>query len=171
MPCNFSRRKEEYDMELKMGKEVLPHFSKFKYLGSILHNEVEINKDATHRIYAGWLKWIKASGIICDHTPWYFYMSNYTWWWWMWPKIQNKNARIQGEIGVQSIDKKITENQWWFRHVQRTPWETLVRTINCMVFSHVKRRRGRPRRTLEEVVKKDLMVNNIAKTLIFDWVK
>lgn len=51
-------------MELKMGKEVLPHFSKFKYLGSILHNEVEINKDATHRIYAGWLKGERHQGLF-----------------------------------------------------------------------------------------------------------
>lgn len=50
-----------------MGKNVIPHFFKFKYPGSILQNEVEINEDATHRINAGWLKWRKASGIICDY--------------------------------------------------------------------------------------------------------
>lgn len=53
-----------------MGKNVIPHFFKFKYPGSILQNEVEINEDATHRINAGWLKWRKASGIICYHTLW-----------------------------------------------------------------------------------------------------
>ncbi|KAL5194746.1 hypothetical protein HKD37_20G056765 [Glycine soja] len=37
-----------------------------------------------------------------------------------------------------------------------------------MVFSFAKRESGRPRRTLEEIVKGDLMVNNISKSLIFN---
>ncbi|RDX97455.1 hypothetical protein CR513_19783, partial [Mucuna pruriens] len=35
--------------------------------------------------------------------------------------------------------------------------ETLVAGVNCMIFSNMKRGRGRPRRTLDEVVKRDLM--------------
>lgn len=35
-----------------------------------------------------------------------------------------------------------------------------------MAFSPVKRERGKPRRTLKEVAKKDLMANNISKDLV-----
>ena len=38
---------------------------------------------------------------------------------------------------------------------------------DCMVFSLVKRDRGRPKRILEKIVKRDLMVNNIPKSLVF----
>lgn len=38
---------------------------------------------------------------------------------------------------------------------------------DCMVFISVKRRE-RPRRTLEEVVKRDLMINDIFEDLVFN---
>jgi len=40
-----------------------------------------------------------------------------------------------------------------------------------MIFSSVKRRRGRPRKILGEVVKRDLMVNNVVETLVFNQAK
>ena len=36
MHCNFSKRQEEYDLEVKMGEDVIPHVTKFKYMGSII---------------------------------------------------------------------------------------------------------------------------------------
>ena len=38
-----------------------------------------------------------------------------------------------------------------------------MRRVYCMVFSLVKRRREKPRRTLEEVVRRDFMINNISE--------
>ena len=43
-----------------------------------------------------------------------------------------------------------------------------VRRVDCVVFSHVKNRRGGLRRTLGQVVKRDLMVNNISEDLVFN---
>jgi len=37
------------------------------YLGSIIHRIVEIEEDVIHRIKEVWLKWITASGVLCDH--------------------------------------------------------------------------------------------------------
>ena len=52
-------------------------------------------------------------------------------------------------------------------HVQRRPQEAPVRRIYCMIFNPGKRRRGRPKRTLEEIIKGDLRLNNISETLVF----
>ena len=38
----------------------------YQYLGSIVQNDGEIEADVNHRIQAGWLKWRKASGVLCD---------------------------------------------------------------------------------------------------------
>ncbi|XP_050512981.1 uncharacterized protein LOC126888662 [Diabrotica virgifera virgifera] len=38
----------------------------FKYLGSVLQSNGEIDKDACSRIRAGWMKWKEASGVLCD---------------------------------------------------------------------------------------------------------
>ena len=39
---------------------------RFKYLGSIIHEDGEIDEDINQRIKSGWQKWKKASGVLCD---------------------------------------------------------------------------------------------------------
>ena len=41
----------------------------------------------------------------------------------------------------------------WIGHVQRSSLETLMRRVDYMVFSRVRRGRGKPKRGLEEIVK------------------
>ena len=38
----------------------------FRYLGSMLQRDGDIDADVSHRIKAGWIKWRQASGILCD---------------------------------------------------------------------------------------------------------
>ena len=38
----------------------------FRYLGSIIQKDGELDGDVAHRIKAGWLKWKSASGFLCD---------------------------------------------------------------------------------------------------------
>jgi len=38
---------------------------KFKYLGSIIQQKVEIDEDINHHIKVGWQKWKYASGVLC----------------------------------------------------------------------------------------------------------
>ena len=42
--------------------------SHFKYLGSIIQKDVEIDSDVNHRIQAGWLKWRSAIGVLYDRN-------------------------------------------------------------------------------------------------------
>jgi hypothetical protein len=38
----------------------------FRYLGSMLQKDGDIDEDLSHRIKADWLKWRQASGVLCD---------------------------------------------------------------------------------------------------------
>ena len=38
----------------------------FRYLGSVLQKDGDIDEDVRHRIFASWLKWHQASGVLCD---------------------------------------------------------------------------------------------------------
>ena len=38
----------------------------FRYLGSMLQKDGDIDADVCHMIKAGWLKWRQLSGILCD---------------------------------------------------------------------------------------------------------
>ena len=73
----MSRSKTEYlrygfngvemdGVEVIMGGVVVPQFEKFKYLGSIIEERGDIEEDISHRIRAGWQKWRKTSGLLCD---------------------------------------------------------------------------------------------------------
>ena len=42
--------------------------SHFKYLGSIIQKDGEINSDVNHKIQAGWLKWRSSTGVLCDRN-------------------------------------------------------------------------------------------------------
>jgi hypothetical protein len=45
---------------------VVPKKDTFRYLGSMLQKNRDINKDVSHRIKVDWLKWRQASDVLCD---------------------------------------------------------------------------------------------------------
>ena len=65
MRCDFSRVvQEEGDVSLE--GQVVPKKDIFRYLGSMLQRDKDINADVSHIIKAGWIKWRQASSILCD---------------------------------------------------------------------------------------------------------
>jgi hypothetical protein len=45
---------------------VVPKKDIFRYLGSMLQKDGDIDEDLSDRIKAGWLKWRQASDALCD---------------------------------------------------------------------------------------------------------
>ena len=64
--CIFSGKESIGEPEVTVGGEVVACMSKFKYLGSVIQSNGEIDGDVTNRIQAGWLKWRAATGVLCD---------------------------------------------------------------------------------------------------------
>jgi hypothetical protein len=52
--------------DVSLDGQVVVQKDTFRYLGSVLQNDGDIDEDVRHRISAGWLKWRQASGILCD---------------------------------------------------------------------------------------------------------
>ena len=74
-----------------------------------------------------------------------------------------------GKRGVTPIVEKLVENRLrWFGHVERRPVDAVVRRVDQMKESHVKRGRGRPRKTIRETIRKDLEVNELDPNLFYD---
>jgi len=72
-------------------------------------------------------------------------------------------------VGIAPIVEKLVENRLrWFGHVERRPVDTVVRRVDQMKESQVKRSRGRPRKTIRETIRKDLKVNELDPNLIYD---
>ena len=65
MRCDFgTTTREEKDISLK--DQVMPKKDIFRYLGSMLQRDGNIDEDVSNRIKAGWMKWRQASGVLCD---------------------------------------------------------------------------------------------------------
>ena len=64
MRYDFGTTTREEDISLE--GRVVPRKDTFRYLGSILQRDGDIDEDVSHRIKAGWMKWRQASGVLCD---------------------------------------------------------------------------------------------------------
>ena len=64
MRCDFGTTREEEDISLE--GQVVPKKDTFRYLGSILQRDGDIDEDVSHGIKAMWMKWRQVSGVLCD---------------------------------------------------------------------------------------------------------
>ena len=72
-------------------------------------------------------------------------------------------------MGVAPIVEKLVENRLiWFGHVERRLVDAVVTRVSQMEESQVKRGRGRPRKTIREIIRKDLEVNEMDPNLVYD---
>ncbi|PKA57161.1 ataxia telangiectasia mutated family protein [Apostasia shenzhenica] len=66
MECTFSQEKNTYIGDVIIGDQIVKKSERFRYLGSIIQNDDEIDNDVISRIQAGWVKWRNAFGVLCD---------------------------------------------------------------------------------------------------------
>ncbi|XP_070013250.1 uncharacterized protein [Nicotiana sylvestris] len=66
LECRFSEGTHEAGVEVKLDAQVIPTRASFKYLGSIIQGNGEIDEDVSHRIRAVKMKWRLASSVLCD---------------------------------------------------------------------------------------------------------
>ena len=66
MDCNFSGHIQRVETTMRIEAYEIPQRYSFRYLGSIICEDGEIDGDVEHRIKVGWLKWRLAFGVLCD---------------------------------------------------------------------------------------------------------
>jgi hypothetical protein len=80
-----------------------------------------------------------------------------------------RNDTIRERVGVAPIVEKLVKNRLrWFVHVERRPVDAVVRRVDQMEESQVKRGRGRPRKTIRETIRKNLEVNELDPNVVYD---
>ena len=70
----ISRKKTEYlqfndyeDLDdMIMDEEIIKKVQAFKYLGTHVSEDGELDVEISHRIQCGWNAWRKLSGVLCD---------------------------------------------------------------------------------------------------------
>jgi len=79
------------------------------------------------------------------------------------------NVTIRERVGIYPMVEKLVENRLrWFGHVERRPVDDVVRRVYQMEESQVKRGRGRPRKTIRKIIRKDVEVNKLDPNMIYD---
>jgi hypothetical protein len=63
--CDFSATTQEEE-DVRLDGQVVPKKDTFRYLGSMLQKNGDINENVSNRIKVGWLKWRQVSGVLCD---------------------------------------------------------------------------------------------------------
>ncbi|KAI0502544.1 hypothetical protein KFK09_017497 [Dendrobium nobile] len=65
MECNFSINRF-CGVFVTLSDQVINKSTHFRYLGSIVQSDGEIDGGIISRIQVGWMKWRNASGLLCD---------------------------------------------------------------------------------------------------------
>ncbi|KAM2784937.1 hypothetical protein PS2_006010 [Malus domestica] len=203
MECKFSANGGQNELGVRIGDQEIPKSDRFRYLGSILQKNGELDGDLNHRIQAGWMKWKSASGVLCDRRmplklkgkfyrtairPAMLYgtecwavkhqhvhkmgvaeMRMLRWMCGHTRKDKIRNEDIRGKVGVAEIEGKMRENRLrWFGHVQRRHTDAPIRRCDYGTEVQGRRGRGRPRKTLEETLRKDLEYLDLTKDMTQD---
>jgi len=80
-----------------------------------------------------------------------------------------KNDTIREKVGVAPIVEKLVENRLrWFGHVERRHIDAVIKRVDQMEESQVKRGRERPKKTIRETIRKDLEINELNPNLVYD---
>lgn len=91
---------------------------------------------------------------------------------WMCGKIGQdriKNEIISESDRIAPIVEKMVENTLrWFEHVERKSVDSVVRRVDQMKRMQKIKGRGRPWKTIIEVIKKDLEVNDLDRIMVLD---
>ncbi|KAL6508131.1 hypothetical protein OROHE_021673 [Orobanche hederae] len=66
MECRFSDNSDREAGMITFDGKVVHGSTFFRYLGSIIQKDGELDGDVAHGIKAGWLKWKSATGVLCD---------------------------------------------------------------------------------------------------------
>jgi hypothetical protein len=67
MKCDFSATTQE-EWDVRLDGQMVPQKDIFRYLGSMVWKNGDIDEDVSHRIKTGWLKWRQAFDVLCDFT-------------------------------------------------------------------------------------------------------
>nr|XP_009587937.1 uncharacterized protein LOC104085568 [Nicotiana tomentosiformis] len=118
---SVNKRLEEADGDVRLDMQVTPMKESFKYLGSIIQKNGEINEDVTHRIGAGWVKWRLVFAVLWDKNvplrlkgKFYKVVVRPT------MLLDRRNEVIRDKVEVAPVEKKMREARLrWFRHVKR----------------------------------------------------
>ncbi|XP_070056594.1 uncharacterized protein [Nicotiana tomentosiformis] len=145
--------------KVRLDSQVIPRRGSFKYLGSIILGDGEIDEDVAYCIRAGWMKWRLVSGVLCyKKVPPKLKEMRMLRWMCRHTRLHRiRNEVIRDKVGVASIEDKMRE-EWlrWFVHVRRRNTDAPMSRCERLILQGLQRGRGRPKKRWGEVIRQDM---------------
>lgn len=66
MKCKFSKIRSVSNLEAKVGDHIISNVTQFKYIGSLVQNDGEVERYVKHQIQTKLSKWRKAGRVLSD---------------------------------------------------------------------------------------------------------
>ncbi|KAL4180956.1 hypothetical protein AMTRI_Chr12g234930 [Amborella trichopoda] len=144
MECKFSNNRSRDEEVVKIDSQQVQKRPYFRYLGSLIHENEEIEEDVAHKIRIRWANNKKTRDRI-------------------------HNESIQENLGVAPIGHKMREcGLRWAGRVWCRPSTTPVRKCKLVQVEGLKMTRGRLKRTWLEVVRKDTGTYDLTEDMTFN---
>ncbi|KAF3616099.1 hypothetical protein FXO37_35207 [Capsicum annuum] len=127
---------EEDEVVVRLDAQDVCKRDSFKYLGSLIQENGEIDEDVSNRVRASWMKWRFASGVLYDRKMCGFTRGN-----------RVRNEIVREKVGVASVEDKMREGRLrCFGHVMRRGKDSPVRRCERLALDDFRRSRGRPKK-------------------------
>ncbi|KAF3677843.1 Tubulin-folding cofactor B [Capsicum annuum] len=160
MECKFSEVRQEDDVVVRLDSQEVRKGDSFRYLGSMIQGNDEIDEDVSNRIGAGWMKWRLASGVLCDKKVPLKFKAEMRMLRWMCGLTRGdrvRNVTVREKVGVALLEDKMREGRLrWFGHVMRRGTDAPVCRCERLALDGFRRRRARPKKYWREVIRHDM---------------
>nr|XP_009602938.1 uncharacterized protein LOC104097974 [Nicotiana tomentosiformis] len=154
MTLLIDKTRSGVNTKLELDTQVILKRGSFKYLGSIIQGNREIDDEVSYRIGAGWMKWrlkvpprLKGKFYRALARPTMLYVAEcwpvknshvqrmqvtgrrmLRWMCWHTRRDKNRNEVIRDKVRVAPVEDKMRElSLRWFEHVQRKSTDAPVR--------------------------------------------
>ncbi|KAF3615739.1 putative transcription factor MYB86-like [Capsicum annuum] len=172
---DMTKKSQETDVVVKLDSQAIQKRKSFKYLGSMIQGDSEIDEDVRYRIRVGWLKWRLALGVLCDkNVPLKLKVKgggdeDVAVDLWSDRKDRARNEIIREKVGVASMEDKMREVRLcWFGHVMRRGVDTPVRRCETLAMDDFRQGRGRPKKYWREVIRHDMEQLQLTEDMTLD---
>ncbi|PHT60418.1 Transmembrane 9 superfamily member 2 [Capsicum baccatum] len=162
LECKFSDSRQEEEVVVKMDSQAVCKRDSFKYLGSTIQGNGEIDEDVSYRI--GAVRPVMLYGAECwpvknshiqklkvTEMRMLRWMCGFT------RADRVRNESIWEKVGVVPVEDKLREVRLrWFGHVMRRGTDAPVLRCERLALDGFKQGRGRPKKYWREVIKRDM---------------
>ncbi|VFQ71742.1 unnamed protein product [Cuscuta campestris] len=168
MECRFSGRDTEPEVDVRIDSHLVPKVDRFRYLGSVIQADGELDADVGHRVGLAWAPNGECWAVKKTHVR-RLHAAEMRMLRWMCGKTRLdriSNEVIRRQVGMAPVEDKLREARLrWFGHVRRRDADAPVRRCERIT---VIRGRGRPKKNWEELIRKDLGLLDLTEDMTLD---